>query len=77
MIKGEVKTRSKWRIGKVTGLIVGREGVTRGANIQKGKSNIERPLQHLYPLELSCDLKEQTKVKLLQKISGQEDALQQ
>ncbi len=64
MIKGEEKNRSKWRVGKVTGLIVGRDGVARGAKIQTAKSDIERPLQHLYPLELSCDLKEQTPVKL-------------
>ena len=64
MNKGEQKNRSKWRIGKVTGILVGREDVTRGAKIQTAKSNIERPLQHLYPLELSCDLKAQRPVKL-------------
>ena len=54
MIKGEQKNRSKWRIGKVTGLIVGRDSETRGGNIQTAK----------YPLELSCDLKAQKPVKL-------------
>ena len=44
MIKREQKNRSKWRIGKVTRLIAGRDGVTRGAKIQTAKSNIERPL---------------------------------
>ena len=38
--------------------------MAKEAKIQTGKSNNERPLQHLYPLELSCDLKEQTPVKL-------------
>ena len=36
-------------------LITGRDGVTRGARLRAGKSYLERPIQHLYPLELSCD----------------------
>ena len=33
----------------------GRDGVTRGARLRAGKSYLERAIQHLYPLELSCD----------------------
>ena len=62
MIKGEEKNRSKWRVDKVMGLIVGRDGMARRAKIKTGKSKVARPLQHLYPLELSCYLKEQTPV---------------
>ena len=47
MIKGEEKNRSKWRVGRVTGTIVGGDGVARGAKNQTAKSSIERPLQHL------------------------------
>ena len=36
-------------------LITGRDGVVRGANLCTPKSVIERPVQHLYPLELTCD----------------------
>ena len=36
-------------------LIAGRDGVVRGAKLRVGRSHVERPVQLLYPLELSCD----------------------
>ena len=36
-------------------MITGRDGVVRGAKLCTLKSVIERPVQHLYPLELTCD----------------------
>ena len=36
-------------------LIVGRDGIVRGGILRAGKNNMERAVQHLYPLELSCD----------------------
>ena len=36
-------------------LIIGRDQVVRGAKLRVGKSVLERPVQHLYPLELVCD----------------------
>ena len=36
-------------------LIVGIDGVVRGAKLRAGKSYMERAIQQLYPLELSCD----------------------
>eukprot|EP00795_Rhopilema_esculentum_P005499 gene5499-1937_t len=51
--------RSQWRLGKVTKLICGKDEHIRGARLKviskQGKiSEIERPLQALFPLEL-CD----------------------
>ena len=43
------------KLGIVTKLIVGRDGETRAAQLRVGKSFLERAVQHLYPLELSCD----------------------
>ena len=34
---------------------VGNGGVVRGAKLRAGKSYVERAIQQLYPLELSCD----------------------
>ena len=31
--------------------------MVRAVRLRAGKSFLERPIQHLYPLELSCDLK--------------------
>ena len=53
--KGEERNRGKWRFGIVEQSIQGRDGVVRGARLRAGKSYLERPVQHLYPLELSYD----------------------
>ncbi|KAK3729174.1 hypothetical protein QZH41_000579 [Actinostola sp. cb2023] len=36
-------------------LIVGRDGVLRAAKLRNGRGILERAVQHLYPLELTCD----------------------
>ena len=53
--KSEDKNRGKWRIGVVTDLIKGRDGVVRAAKLRVGTSCIERVGQRLFPLELCCD----------------------
>ena len=55
LIKEEERNRRRWKFGIVEELIKGRDGVVRGARLRAGKSYLERPVQHLYPLELSCD----------------------
>ena len=54
IIKSEDKNRGKWPLGIIQELYPGRDGVVRAARLRSGKSFLERPLQHLYPLELSC-----------------------
>ncbi|XP_046841041.1 uncharacterized protein LOC124435136 [Xenia sp. Carnegie-2017] len=56
LIKGDEKNRNMWKIGKVTMLIRGRDGVVRGVKLQCGKISLERPIQLIYPLELQCDV---------------------
>ena len=41
-------------------LIVGRDGVVRGARLKTAKGNLERAIQQLCPLELSCDIQQTT-----------------
>ena len=36
-------------------LYEGKDGVVRAVKLRAGKNFMERPIQHLYPLELSCD----------------------
>ena len=38
----------------INSLIVDKNKVVRGAKLRTGKFDIERPIQFLYPLELSC-----------------------
>ena len=55
LIKDDNKDRNKWKLGLVKELIVGRDGVVRAVKLRAGKSYLERAVQQLYPLELSCD----------------------
>ena len=36
-------------------LYKGRDGNVRAVKLRAGKSYLERPVNHLYPLDLSCD----------------------
>ena len=56
LIKGEEKNRSKWKMGIVTSLITGRDGEVRGATLRAGRAYLERGVEHLYPMELHCDI---------------------
>lgn len=47
--------RNSWPLGIVESLIEGRDGVICGARLRACRSHIERPIQHLYTLELSCN----------------------
>ena len=53
--KRKRKNRNKWPMGVVQQLYPGRDGVVRAVQVDTGKGQLERPIQHLYPLELSCD----------------------
>ena len=64
-IKGKERNRSKWKIGVVERLIQGQDGVIRGAQLKAGKTLIERPLQLLYPLQLTCNRPERTRGETL------------
>ena len=64
--KGDVTYPSNGKVGIVKSdevvedLITGRDGVICGAKLRSRKSHLERPIQHSYPLELSCDKSVQT-----------------
>ena len=45
----------RWRIAVVTRMIHGKDNVARGAVLKTGKGTLERAVQQLFPLELSCD----------------------
>ena len=55
IIKEDQRNRNSWKLGIVDQLIVGRDGIVRAAKLRAGKSFLERAVQQLYPLELSCD----------------------
>ena len=50
------KPRALWKLARVTDLITGRDGHTRGAILRVpsgGHGVLQRPLQRLYPLEVT------------------------
>ena len=57
IIKGDDRNRNKWKLSVVDQMIKGKDDVVRAVRLRAGKSFLERLIQHLFPLELSCDLK--------------------
>ncbi len=55
IIKSDERNRGEWPLGIVETLYERKDGVVRAVRSRAGKSFMERPVQHLYPLELSCD----------------------
>ena len=60
IIKSEENNRAQWKLELVADLITSHDGVIHGAKHKAGKSHLEHPVQHLYPLELGCDKSVQT-----------------
>ena len=58
LIQSEERNRGKWNFGIVVKLIKGRDGVVQVARLRAGKSHLERAIQHLCPMELSCDVRD-------------------
>ena len=55
LIQSDERNRGKWNTGVVVKLIKGRDRIVRGARLRAGKSFLERAVQQLCPMELSCD----------------------
>ena len=55
IIQSDERSRGKWPLGIVEELYKGRDGIVRAVKLRAGKTYLERPINHLYPLELSCD----------------------
>lgn len=47
--------RSKWKLGKITGLHMGRDGIIRVADLKTPSGSTTRPVVRLYPLEQSLE----------------------
>ena len=58
LIQSEERNRGKWNIGIIVKLIKGQDGVVRAARLRAGRSYLERVIQHLCPMELSCDVRD-------------------
>ena len=54
-MKTDDKNRGKWPLAIVQQLFPGPDGYTRAVQLRTKNRVIERPVQHLYPLELHCN----------------------
>ena len=61
LIKGKERNRGKWNIGIVEEMIKGPDGIVRVVKLRAGKSHLERPIQHLHPLELECEARKESR----------------
>ena len=55
IIASDERNRGKWTLGIVEEHFPGRDGVIRAAKVKTSNRHLERAVNHLYPLELSCD----------------------
>ena len=55
IIQDDNKNRNTWKLGIVVDMIKGKDGVVRGAPVITANGILERAIQQLYPLELTCD----------------------
>ena len=60
LIVGEEKNRGLWMKGRVLQHVQGKDGVIRGAIVLHKGNRLERPLQLLCPLEIRCEMSEET-----------------
>ena len=59
IVKTDSKNRGTWPLVIVNEVYPGNDGVIRAVQLKTAKSMLERPVQHLYPLELECDVSTQ------------------
>ena len=54
LIKGDEKNRRKWNIGIFQHINKGKDGNIRSIKLRYKKAILQRAIQHLYPIELTC-----------------------
>ena len=53
LIKDYLKRNAQWRIGRIEGRVIGKDGVTRGYKVRTSNGNLlERPVQLMADLEV-------------------------
>ena len=56
VIHSDDRNKGKWTLGIITYLFPGPDNTVRVVRVKTSKSYLERAVQQLYPLELSCDV---------------------
>ena len=56
VIKADEWNKVQWKLRIITEVYPGGDGTVRAVRLRAGKSYLEWAIQHLYPLELLCDI---------------------
>ena len=56
LIKSDERNRAHWKIGIVKNVMPGKDGKIRAVRLRAGQDCLERAPEHLFPLELQCDV---------------------
>ena len=56
LIKSDERNRAHWKIGIVKKVMPGKDGKIRAVRLRAGQDFLERAPEHLFPLELQCDV---------------------
>ena len=65
LIKGDNKNHGKWNMGTVTKAFQENSNEIKAIEARVGKGKLERAIQHLLPLEQSCDVNRQPNIAIL------------
>jgi hypothetical protein len=55
IVLSDNKNRGAWPLAAVEETFPGKDGVVRAVRLKTKNGVLERPVQYLYPMELSCD----------------------
>lgn len=69
-IKGESKNRNTWRVGKISSLIRGSDGLCRVAKVRVGDQEFTRSVGHLYPLEADSEAQSLGSTPVEERVEG-------
>lgn len=56
IVRSDNKNRGKWPLAIVVETYRGKDGVIRAVRLKTSKGTLERAVQHLYPMELNCNV---------------------
>ena len=57
IIKTDNKNHGTWPLAIVSATYPGKDGIIRAVELKTAHIRLERPVQHVYPLEITCDKK--------------------
>jgi hypothetical protein len=64
IVLSDNKNRGVWPLAVVEETFPGKDGVVRAVRLKTKNGVLERPVQYLYPMELSCDVFSKKPMKL-------------